>query len=159
MSVTTGTLPTGLTLSSAGVLSGTPTQSGSFPVTLTATNGTLPNATQGFTVAVNAPPAITSAATRHVHRRHARQFTVRRPASRRRPCRRPARCRRASCSRRDARARRDRDADGAFPLVFTATNGIPPDATQNFTLNVVCPAITVNPATMTDGLYQIAYDG
>ena len=35
---------------------------------------------------------------------------------------------------------------GAFPLVFTATNGIPPDATQNFTLNVVCPAITVTPA-------------
>ena len=34
---------------------------------------------------------------------------------------------------------------GAFPLVFTATNGVPPDATQNFTLNVVCPAITVTP--------------
>ena len=48
---------------------------------------------------------------------------------------------------------------GAFPLVFTATNGVPPDATQNFTLNVVCPAITVNPATMPDGLFQIAYAG
>ena len=60
---------------------------------------------------------------------------------------------------RDARARRDRDANGRFPLVFTATNGVPPDATQNFTLNVVCPAITVNPATMPDGLYQVAYAG
>ncbi len=61
VSVTSGVLPTGLTLSAAGLLSGTPTQSGSFPVTLTATNGTLPNATQAFTVVVNAAPAITSA--------------------------------------------------------------------------------------------------
>ena len=36
---TTSTLPTGLTLSSAGVLSGTPTQSGSFPIVVVATDG------------------------------------------------------------------------------------------------------------------------
>ena len=35
----TGTLPTGLTLSSAGVLSGTPTQTGSFPITVKVTGG------------------------------------------------------------------------------------------------------------------------
>ena len=34
----TGTLPTGLTLSSAGILSGTPTQTGTFPITVTATD-------------------------------------------------------------------------------------------------------------------------
>jgi hypothetical protein len=33
-SINSGTLPTGLTLSSAGVLSGTPTQTGSFPITV-----------------------------------------------------------------------------------------------------------------------------
>ncbi|WP_250628367.1 putative Ig domain-containing protein [Pinirhizobacter soli] len=38
--VTTGTLPTGITLSSAGVLSGTTTQAGSFPITVTATDST-----------------------------------------------------------------------------------------------------------------------
>ena len=48
----TGTLPTGVTLSSAGVLSGTPTQLGSFPITLTASNGISPNATQSFTLTV-----------------------------------------------------------------------------------------------------------
>ena len=48
---------------------------------------------------------------------------------------------------------------GAFPLVFTATNSVPPDATQNFTLNVVCPAITVTPLVMPDGLYQTVYAG
>src|SRR5262249_38495353 len=54
----TGTLPNGLTLSTAGLLSGTPTQSGSFPVTLTASNGTLPNPTQNLTIVVNGAPAI-----------------------------------------------------------------------------------------------------
>jgi VCBS repeat-containing protein len=34
----TGTLPTGITLSAAGVLSGTPTQSGSFPITVKVTD-------------------------------------------------------------------------------------------------------------------------
>jgi hypothetical protein len=36
--INSGTLPTGLTLSSAGVLSGTPTQTGSFPITVKATD-------------------------------------------------------------------------------------------------------------------------
>jgi hypothetical protein len=37
-SINSGTLPTGLTLSSAGVLSGTPTQTGSFPITVKVTD-------------------------------------------------------------------------------------------------------------------------
>ncbi len=36
---TSSTLPTGLSLSSAGVLSGTPTQTGTFPIVVTATDG------------------------------------------------------------------------------------------------------------------------
>ena len=49
---------------------------------------------------------------------------------------------------------------GTYALTFTADNGGPTPATQSFTLTVtVCPAITVNPATMTDGLYQVAYAG
>jgi len=46
---------------------------------------------------------------------------------------------------------------GVFPLEFTAANGVLPNAVQTFTLNVVCPAITVTPATMTDGLFNTAY--
>ncbi|MEY2484503.1 MAG: hypothetical protein QOH39_151 [Verrucomicrobiota bacterium] len=51
--VTGGTLPPGLTLSSKGVLSGTPSSAGngSFPnITVTATNGIVPDAQQSFSI-------------------------------------------------------------------------------------------------------------
>ncbi len=49
---TAGPLPSGVTLSSSGLLSGTPTQSGTFTFTITAANGTSPDATQTFTLTV-----------------------------------------------------------------------------------------------------------
>jgi len=51
ISLSDGTLPDGVTFS-AGVLSGTPLQAGDFTITFTATNGTLPDATQSFTLTV-----------------------------------------------------------------------------------------------------------
>jgi hypothetical protein len=53
-----GALPAGVSFSSSGVLSGTPTQDGAYPITVTATNGFSPNATQAFTLYVDAPPSI-----------------------------------------------------------------------------------------------------
>ena len=51
-SVTSGALPPGLTLSSAGILSGTPTQLGTFFGTFTATNGYGPDANQNFVISI-----------------------------------------------------------------------------------------------------------
>jgi hypothetical protein len=48
-----GTLPTGVT-ASGGTISGTPTQSGPFPITFTASNGVGTPASQNFTLTVNA---------------------------------------------------------------------------------------------------------
>jgi uncharacterized protein YraI len=45
--VTLGTLPTGMTLSTGGALSGTPTQNGTFNFTVTATDSTIPTALTG----------------------------------------------------------------------------------------------------------------
>lgn len=50
-------LPTGLTISSAGAISGNPTTAGIFAGTITAANGTLPNATQPFSIVVSVVPA------------------------------------------------------------------------------------------------------
>jgi hypothetical protein len=58
----TGKLPSGVTLNmSSGVLSGTPAAGtgGTYPITITASNGVLPNATQSFTLTVNQPAEIT----------------------------------------------------------------------------------------------------
>ena len=50
----TGTLPSGITLSSGGVLSGTPAvgTGGTYPITITAQNGVSPSAMQTFTLTV-----------------------------------------------------------------------------------------------------------
>jgi hypothetical protein len=59
----TGALPSNVTLASNGTLSGTPVAGtgGTYVITITASNGVLPNATQRFTLTVDQPPAITSA--------------------------------------------------------------------------------------------------
>jgi large repetitive protein len=58
-----GALPSGVTLTSGGTLSGTPATGtgGVYTITLTATNGVTPDATQSFTLTVNEAPHITSA--------------------------------------------------------------------------------------------------
>ncbi|MFO1529957.1 MAG: hypothetical protein U1F77_09570 [Kiritimatiellia bacterium] len=44
------------------MISGTPTATGTFTGTITAANGTTPNATQAFSIVITQAPAITSAA-------------------------------------------------------------------------------------------------
>jgi uncharacterized protein with beta-barrel porin domain len=56
----TGTLPTGMSLDSSGLLHGTPTQAGSFPITVTATDSTTGPAapysgSQAYTLVIAAP--------------------------------------------------------------------------------------------------------
>ncbi|MEI6603681.1 MAG: putative Ig domain-containing protein [Verrucomicrobiota bacterium] len=61
--VSAGTLPTGLTLGTGGMITGTPDASGTFSGTITAANGTLPNATQNFSITIApapTPPQFTS---------------------------------------------------------------------------------------------------
>lgn len=49
-------LPTGVAISGAGVISGTPMTAGTFTGTITAANGTLPDATQNFSIVVSVVP-------------------------------------------------------------------------------------------------------
>src|SRR5438309_8509446 len=52
-SVSAGTLPTGLTLSSSGVISGTPTAAGPFNFTITVTDSAAATASQAYTLTIN----------------------------------------------------------------------------------------------------------
>lgn len=61
----TGALPAGVTLSPSGVLSGTPALStvGTYPITLTASNGIPPDYSQSFTLTIAELPTITAPAS------------------------------------------------------------------------------------------------
>jgi hypothetical protein len=56
-----GALPPGVTMTSGGLLSGTPAvgSQGTYPITITASNGVAPNATQAFNLTVTPQPTVT----------------------------------------------------------------------------------------------------
>ena len=61
----TGALPAGVTMSSSGVFSGTPAAGtvGTYPITVSASNGVSPDSTVSLTIDVDIAPVITSPAT------------------------------------------------------------------------------------------------
>ena len=59
--VTSGTLPSGLTLSAGGSLTGTPTVQGTFPFTVTATDASSCTGSQAYSLVVGAPTQVTVA--------------------------------------------------------------------------------------------------
>jgi uncharacterized repeat protein (TIGR02543 family) len=62
-SVSSGSLPNGLTVASSGLVSGSPTTPGTYTGTITASNGFLENATQSFSIEVRNPWIFTSGGT------------------------------------------------------------------------------------------------
>jgi hypothetical protein len=150
-----GTLPTGVALTDNGngtaTLAGTPAagQDGSYPITITASNGVSPDATQSFTLTVNkAPtaPAITSPDNTGFTVGTAGTFTV---TSTGYPT---ATLAESGTLPTGVSFANNGDGtatlagtpasgqQGSYPITITATNGVSPDATQTFTL-------TVTPAT------------
>jgi len=61
--VTAGTLPAGVTLSSAGLLSGTPTSAGSYPFTVTATDSLSASGSQAYTLSISPATVVLSPVT------------------------------------------------------------------------------------------------
>ena len=150
-----GTLPAGVTFVDNGdgtaALAGTPApaSNGSYPITVTAANGIGRNATQGFTLTVDAPPEITSGTGTTFTTGSAGTFTVTSTGY-------PA----ATLAETGALPSGVVFADGgngtaivegtpaassggSYPLTVTATNGVSPDASQSFVLTVdQAPAVT-----------------
>ena len=160
---TASALPGGVTFADNGngtaTLSGTPTTTGIYPLTITASNGVVPNATQTFTLTVNAAPAITSAASATFTVDTAGSFTVTSsgfPA----PTLSTASALPTGVSfvdNGDGTATLSgtpaAGTGGTYPLTITAANTTLPNAIQSFTLTVnEAPAITsASSATFTVG--------
>jgi hypothetical protein len=165
-SVTSGALPTGLTLSAAGVISGTPNATGTFTGTVTASNGVSPNATQNFSITVNQAthaPAFTSGNATTFTVGSAGTFTVTTTGS-------PTPTITESgalpsgvtfVNNHNGTATLSgtpaSGTAGTYHLTFTASNGVKPNASQTFTLTVnqatnQAPAFTsANNTTFTVG--------
>ncbi|MGB2625469.1 MAG: putative Ig domain-containing protein [Candidatus Acidiferrum sp.] len=150
-----GALPAGVTFS-AGVLSGTPTTSGTFPITFTAANGITPNGTQSFSLIVKTPvaqpPSITSANTETFTQGQPGSFTVT-AAGVPTPTITESGSLPAGVSFTAGVLSGTPTANGTFPITFNASNGVSPNGTQSFTLTVQqAPAFSsASGATFTEG--------
>jgi len=150
-----GALPSGVTFTDnrngTATLAGTPASgsTGSYPITITANNGVSPNATQVFTLTVNAAPtapAITSGSAATFTVGAQGSFTVTTTGS-------PTPALTESGTLPGGVTFADNEngtatlsgtpaagTQGSYPFTITAANGVSPNATQAFTL-------TVNPAS------------
>jgi CSLREA domain-containing protein len=156
--ITSGSLPMGLSLSSAGLLSGTPTQTGSFPlvITMTDANGFTGSRRYTLTISAGTAPSITSANNTTFTVGTAGSFTVTATGS-------PAPTLSQSGTLPSGitfntgtgvlSGTPAAGTGGTYNLTLTANNGVNPNATQNFTLTVnQAPAITsANNTTFTVG--------
>jgi len=153
----TGNLPAGVTLSTSGVLSGTPAAGtgGSYPIVINASNGVGPNATQNFTLLVEESPAITSAtsATFVVGASSSFQVTasgvpppiISETGTLPNGVTFTGGAGTATLSGTPAAG-----TAGAYMLTITADNALNPIATQNFTLTVTPPPYLVVNVTTDD---------
>ncbi|HEX5502329.1 MAG TPA: putative Ig domain-containing protein, partial [Thermomicrobiales bacterium] len=151
----TGALPTGVTFVDNGggnaTLAGTPAAgtAGIYPLTIKASNGIVPDATQSFTLTVDQAPTITSPNATTFTVGAAGTFTVAASgfppptltASGALPTGVTFTAATGVLAGTPAAG-----TGGAYALTFTAKNGVAPDATQTFTLTVnEAPAVTTQP--------------
>jgi hypothetical protein len=139
LALTSGTLPGGVTFDPAtGALAGAPAaeSGGTYALQFTASNGILPDSTQDFTLTVSEAPVITSADSATFTVGSAGSFTVTAigfPT----PTLSVSGALPGGVSLSPAGLLSGTPTEsGTFALTFTATNGISPDAVQEFTLTV-----------------------
>ena len=158
----TGALPTGVSFNDNGngtaSLAGSPAHgtAGSYPITITASNGIGSDATQSFTLDVAGTafaPSITSAAATTFQEGVSESFTVTTSAE-------PAAQLTESGTLPDGVTFVDNGDgtatlsgistdQGVFPFTIDATNGVSPDASQSFTLTVDASPVITSAASAT----------
>lgn len=148
--VLAGALPSGVTFNdTTGVLSGTPAAGSSsvYPLTITASNGVSPDATQNFTLSVYSAPVITSANNKVFTEGIAGTFTVTATGT-------PPPTFALTGDTLPSGVTfdsvtgvlsgiPDTGTNGTYSLTITASNGVFPNATQSFTLVVSIPTVLI----------------
>ena len=159
VSLKSGTLPPDLTLSSDGVIAGTPTALGTYTATLTAKNGQTPGARETFTITVvPVPPGISGTPTTNVSAGSAYsfQFTLNGFPAPITGITSGALPPGLSLSPEGAITGTPSEA-GTYEAEVTATNGYPPDATEDISITVD-PALTLSPSSGDPGT-QVTLNG
>ncbi|GAB2511943.1 putative Ig domain-containing protein [Lysobacter humi (ex Lee et al. 2017)] len=163
--VTAGALPNGVTLSSTGTLSGTPTAAGTFNATITATDANGQGGSRAYSLQIAAPTlALVPAAgalTAAYNSPYAQAFTASGgtgpytyAASGSLP---------PGVTLSGNTLTGTPTAPGSYAFTITATDtgstgaGAPFAIAQNYTLQVAAPTITLTPATLPDGSAGVAY--
>ncbi len=160
-----GTLPNGVMFvdnhDGTGTLSGTPSQTGTFPITFGASDSVSPDASQSFTLTVGTPPTITSASSTTFTVGVGGSFTVTTTGS-------PTPMTSESGALPSGLMFSDNGngtgtlsgtpasgTGGVYNITFGASNNLSPNASQSFTLYVdQAPAITSpNSATFAAGTF------
>lgn len=153
-----GALPSGVSFSPSGLLSGTPAPGtgGVYTVTITASNGVVPNATQTFTLTVDQAPSITSANSAFFQVGHAGSFQVTAtgfpPPTFTESGALPSGVTFSASGLLSGTPAAG--TQGYYTITITAKNGVLPNATQSFTLTVALPPTitSANHVTFTIGL-------
>jgi hypothetical protein len=150
-----GTLPKGVTLAPSGVLSGTPEQDGTFAIVVTAANGVSPDATQDFSLTVTlgslgVAPEISSASSTTFVGGEASSFSVTasgNPAPQISESGTLPKGVSFQGGAGTASISGTPEQDGTFALTLTAANGVSPDSTQDFTLEVSAGRLVADTGT------------
>lgn len=163
--VTAGALPTGLTLSNMGALAGTPTESGTFSFTVTATDSTTPAATgdRAYMLVVN-PPTITLAPASLINGTAAVAYSATFSASGGNGAYSYAMTAGSlpagvTFDAATATISGTPTASGTFNFTIEATDQTTPagSGSQAYSLVIAAPTITLNPTTLTNGMAGTAY--
>ena len=160
-----GALPTGLTLSSAGVLSGTPTVSGVYTFTVTATDSSGCTGSQNYSLTINCPtislspggsnPQVLTAGT--VGTSYTQTITAS-GAENSFTFSKTSGTLPTGLSLSSAGVLSGTPtASGTYTFTVTATDSSGCTGTQNYSLTMNCPIITVSPATLPNEVFNATY--
>ncbi len=147
-----GTLPTGLSLTSTGIITGIPTQSGQFGLIVTATGGGVTSPPFGLTLTVNQTPTFTSPSSTTFLYGTPGSFTVlvtTYPTQQTLTESGTLPPGASFNSQTGVLTSTSQTPTGTWHLIFTSTNSIGLTNTQNFTLIVGQPPAITSPSTTT----------